>query len=131
MASSEFGMDAKTLAQRIRKYGIDPGPDGRLSTRQICAAIFGDIDSEKLRLTKEQADKVEWENRINRKEYISGEQFQQLVERGLGAMVAAVNSAANLESEDKAKIINHLRACGESVAIGLKGGSPAPELQSQ
>ena len=130
-AAMEFGISDKNLTLRLRRKSIKPGEDGCYSTKQICDAVFGDIDGEKLRLTKEQADRVAWENRINEGEYIKAADYRQVTERGLSAMVAAVNSAANLEDEDKAKIIRHLRACGESVVAGTGGGNTAPVLSSK
>ena len=61
-SASEFGIDRKTLTKRIRKAGIEPGDDGKFSTSQICAAIFGDKASEELRKTREEADKLALHN---------------------------------------------------------------------
>ncbi len=45
-AASEFDIHAATLAKRIKTAGIEPGTDGKWSTVQICAAVFGDMESE-------------------------------------------------------------------------------------
>jgi len=55
-AASEFGLDEKTLAARIKAAGVLKGTDGRFSTQDITRAIFGDLELEKTRLTSEQAD---------------------------------------------------------------------------
>jgi phage terminase Nu1 subunit (DNA packaging protein) len=65
-ASSEFGTDRKTITKRIRQNGIQPAEDGTFSTKQICAAIFGDIHGERLRKTRAEADKIEMDNERER-----------------------------------------------------------------
>lgn len=57
-ASAEFGLDPKTLSGRMKVAGTVAGSDGLFSTSDIAAAIYGDYESEKTRLTKEQADVV-------------------------------------------------------------------------
>ena len=57
-ASGDFEIDRKTLGKRIRSAGIEPGEDGKYSTTQICAAVFGDLRGEQTRLAKENADKI-------------------------------------------------------------------------
>lgn len=47
-AASEFHVDPKTLSKKLRKSQT-AGEDGAWSTRQIAAAIFGDIERERLR----------------------------------------------------------------------------------
>jgi hypothetical protein len=39
-AATEFGPDRRTLAKRLADESIEPGADGRYSTRDICTAIF-------------------------------------------------------------------------------------------
>lgn len=60
-AAGEFSLDPKTLSKAIRRESIEPGEDGKFSTVQICSAIYGDIDNEKLRLVRAQADTAEME----------------------------------------------------------------------
>src|SRR4051812_24982663 len=40
-AATEFGLDRRTLAKRLRDESIEPGGDGKFSTRDICDALFG------------------------------------------------------------------------------------------
>lgn len=114
-AESEFGLNRRTINKRLRQSDIQPGDDGKFSTAQICSAVFGDIDSERLRLTKEQADKIAIDNAASRSELVNATELKDVVERGLAAMVQAVLAASNLENEDKDKIIGHLKHAGESV----------------
>lgn len=130
-AASEFGINPRTLSARARAAELIPGQDSRFSTKEICRAVFGDIAGEKLRLVKEQADKTALENSQTRGELVSGVEMQLIVERGLTAMVEAVKSASNLEHEDKTKIINHLRQCGESVVKSASRSGNAAALHGE
>ncbi len=58
-ASQEFGRDPKTITSKLKSAGLVPGADGMFSTHDICRALFSDYESEKTRLTKEQADLAE------------------------------------------------------------------------
>src|SRR5690349_14379102 len=69
-AASEFQIDRKTLTKRIRGSDILPGDDGKFSTEQICAAVFGDYRREQLRELRERADGTALENEVTRKERI-------------------------------------------------------------
>ncbi len=70
-ASSEFDIHRDTLAKRIKTAGIEPGKDQRWSTVQICSAVFGDIDSEKLRETRHKANLLELEEKEKRRQVVS------------------------------------------------------------
>ncbi len=41
-AATEFGIDRRTLAKRLRSGSIESGKDGKYSTLDICKAVFGD-----------------------------------------------------------------------------------------
>ncbi len=69
-AASEFDIHAATLAKRIKTAGIEPGTDGKWSTVQICAAVFGDMDSEKLRETRHKANLLELEEKEKRRQLV-------------------------------------------------------------
>jgi phage terminase Nu1 subunit (DNA packaging protein) len=69
-AASEFQIDRRTLTKRINAGDIGPGTDGKFSTEQICAAVFGDYRREQLREIRERATKLELENQCMRKERI-------------------------------------------------------------
>ena len=130
-AASEFGIDQKTLTGRINRYGIEPGRDKCFSTKQICSAIYGDIDGERLRLTKEQADEKALSNAEKRRDLIPAAEFISVAERGLQAMVATAMSMTDLTVEQREKIIEQLREAGQSVA-GVAGADckTSPTIQS-
>lgn len=66
-AGAEFGCDPATLANKLKREGILAGNDGMFSTRDICAAVFGDMEGEKLRNLRRDAELKEVElARLNR-----------------------------------------------------------------
>lgn len=51
-AASEFGVDRKTMTDRLKSAGIEAGKDDCFSTADICRAIFSDLEAEKIRDTR-------------------------------------------------------------------------------
>jgi phage terminase Nu1 subunit (DNA packaging protein) len=80
-AASEFQVDRKTITKRIRGGDILAGPDGKFSTEQICAAVFGDYRREQLRELREKADKLTLENEVTRKERIPIEDCSDIYQK--------------------------------------------------
>ena len=118
-AAPEFGTTRETLKRRIASVGLPS--KAKYTTKEVVKALFGDMAGEKLRLTREQADKLALDNAETRSDLVSSIEEQAIVERGLSAMTQAVLAAANLEDEDKDKILNHLRDTGQSVVSWLRG----------
>lgn len=104
-AAQEFGINPKTLSMRIKREGIEPARDKCFSTAQICSAVFGDIDGEKLLLTRQQRIKLEIENAETTKTLVDARRIAERVTRKITAVKAAILAAANLEREDKDKIL--------------------------
>ena len=69
-AASEFSINRRTLANRLKTSGAVPGDDKKFSTKQVCDAVFGSIAGQKLRLLKAQADKTEQQVRLNDRDLI-------------------------------------------------------------
>ena len=70
-ASKEFAVAPQTLQKRLRAMpDLEVKPGGRFTTVQICAAIFGDLDGEQLRETRERADKLALANAKTRRDLI-------------------------------------------------------------
>ena len=88
-AASEFGLDPATLAKRIKANSIEPGTDGKWSTVQICSAVFGHIDSEKLRETRHKANLLELQERQMRRQLLDAAD----VGRAWEAIVIAIRQA--------------------------------------
>lgn len=72
-AAMEFDIAKETLSKEFRKCGILPGPDGKYSTMDVCRAKFGDLERERIRKVKAEADGVEMENARKRGELVARE----------------------------------------------------------
>jgi hypothetical protein len=63
-AAVEFGMSANTLRKALNKESIACGADGCFSTQEICRAVFGGLNEEKLLTQRQLTRKYELENSI-------------------------------------------------------------------
>jgi hypothetical protein len=123
LAASEFQIDRKTLSKRIRAGDIRPGADGKFSTEQICAAVFGDYRREQLRELRQRADKLELENQVTRKERIPIEDVLTVHDE-CDRAIAGIIKASGLPIAAVNEIFHQLRAAGEAIArqTGTKKG---------
>lgn len=88
-AAQCWGVDRRGLSSSVRKNGIQAGPDGLYSTRDIDRAIHDDIDAEKLRAIRERATKDWLDNQRT---------LGELVERTVAAKFGQ-NLVANLRQK--------------------------------
>lgn len=93
--------------------GEQPGGDGLYSTRQICAAVFGEYESERTRLAKEQADKVALENAESRRELIKVEDALEITRRFCAA-IRAKFLASSLPDDEKNAILREITRLAEA-----------------
>lgn len=112
-ACTEFGINPRTLRARLTQGGHAPDENGKWTTRQICAAVFGDIAGEKLRKVKQEADKLEMENRQTSGELIEVPAVIEVGQRFTFA-VRQVIVNSKLSTEDKQAILNELSAIGDA-----------------
>jgi len=113
-AASEFGMDRQTVGSRIKGAAIEPGSDGCWTTRQICAAIYGDIHGEKLQLTREQRKKVEMQNEETEGRLVSADFFWRKIDDLLLTLRQKITSIPDLSEERKRLILEDLKTAGIS-----------------
>ena len=113
-AAQEFGLNDKTLSGRIKTSGVLAGDDGCYSIKDICRAVFGDIDNERLRLVREQADSVAIKNASARGELLPAGDVRRHFEAVLISLRSGI-LASNLEPEEKSELLLNLKRLGESV----------------
>lgn len=121
-ASTEFGIHANTLAMRLKRGGILPGEDGKYSTKQICVAMFGDIEAETLRKLTEDADKVALQNEKTRGSLVEIESVYRHFEHIFVSLRARI-LASGLMPEEKDEILNDLRKLKARDFTDSDGGS--------
>lgn len=120
-ASPEFDVDKETLAKYFKRNGVEPHfKGGKFSTGQIVVALFGDIEAQKVRKITHEANLLEMEEKQSRGELVVKAEVVSLVTKGLQAMVATVLAMTEITIEQREKIIEQLRECGERVARGDK-----------
>mgnify|MGYP003351892601 FL=1 len=85
-ASCEFEVHANTLSKRLKMAELLPGADGKFSTRQICAAVYGDMDGEKLREVRHRANLLELQEQQLRRELVPVADVQRV----WGAVIVAI-----------------------------------------
>lgn len=125
-AAAEFGTSPDTLRTYLRKNSIDPDKeDDRYSTKQIVTALFGDLESEKVRLTRAQADKTEMENRVRSGELIEVTAAVELAQRFCFAARQAV-MLSELPEAGKNRVLRELGRLGE---VDFNGVEVAEEVK--
>jgi hypothetical protein len=106
LAASEFQIDRRTLTKRIRAGDIQPGSDGKFSTEQVCAAVFGDYRREQLREIRGRADKLELENEAFRRERIPLEDITRVTNETFSAIAGTIR--ANRDKVLSESLINEM-----------------------
>jgi phage terminase Nu1 subunit (DNA packaging protein) len=127
-AACEFGLSRETLRKRLTLAELDT--KSTYTTKEICRAVFGDINSERLRLTREQADKLALDNEQSRRSLVPVQELIPMLGKFLSAARARIDGDPKLEREEKDKIIEDLGKCLD-VAHGLtQGTAPAVDAAS-
>lgn len=57
-AAANWGINPRTLSKRLKREDIEP-KDGKLTVKQINAVVFGDMEGERLRRERAEADLAE------------------------------------------------------------------------
>lgn len=117
MIEAECGMDHRTAGKRFKALDLQPNAKGFYTTKQVLAMLHGDYESERLRLTKEQADKIALENSEARGELVT----RDVIVDGIGKFISAarqrVMSNIKLDDAEKDKILEELKQCIRGVEI--------------
>ena len=108
-AATEFGLDRATLSKRITTAGIVAGEDGKFSTAEICAAVFGDIEGEKLREKRHQANLLEMDEAERRGELLRKAEVYDQIDK-LGLELKANIMACNIGEDEKRDILKTMQA---------------------
>jgi hypothetical protein len=107
--ASEFGLNRKTLASRIRIAGELPGEDGKFSIAQLARAIYSNYEAERTRLISEQADTA----RIKKNNLLRQNIPAELVERVVAGMMIELRQKilyAEIPAKVKTDLLRDLQA---------------------
>lgn len=109
LAAREFDIDRRTLAKNLIAADIMPDEsDGRFSTKQITTAVFGDLEREKIRRERAEADLAEMKRDEKRRELVPF----VAVDQTWTAIVAAIRQeilAAKLPPDLEKRLLGNLR----------------------
>lgn len=107
-AASDFGIDRKTLANRIRAGGIMPGEDEKFSTKQIAKAIYTDGEAARASLAISQKENFDLRNRKLAGELVDPKQCQQLWDNAMIAMRQKI-ADSKLSDAEKRELLKDLQ----------------------
>jgi hypothetical protein len=113
-AAVEFGIDRRTLARRLASASTEPGPDAHYSTRDIVCAVFTDLETERTRLTKAQADVAELKRGELLRNWMPRELVIPLWNGTLEIMRGIISSRRDLPEPLKADLIRDLQPPNEN-----------------
>lgn len=127
-AAAEFDIAPKTLAKRLKTQGVDCGDDGKWSTLQMHRAVAGDIQGERLRETKERADKLALENSQLRGTLLNVDLLRPAFSDWATAITQKVK-ASHLSQAEKGALLKELRDFDfhEAIARAAGGGGVSAE----
>lgn len=106
-AAAEFGINPRTLSARLKQSGTVPGDDERYSTKEIAAAVFGDLERERIRKTSAEADEIEKRNRERDGELVDVNEFAKEFDAAAVECVRIIESSP-LGNADKDALRNAL-----------------------
>lgn len=107
-AATEFGLDRRTLAKRLRENSVPAGADGRFGTMEICRAVFGDDPGREK--DREQARHFRLRNEELERKRVPIEDVEALWEAALSSFSAQLKAFKGLSREKTNELLRILRA---------------------
>jgi hypothetical protein len=104
----EFAASRETIRAGLARDGVKPGDDNCYSTKQILAAIYGDLRGEQLRRLREDADNIALRNKALRTELVPLGEVQSAVAAVLSS-IEQVLLASKLSADEKESMVKHVR----------------------
>lgn len=115
-ASHEFGMAKETLSKNLNNLGIMPGIDGCWSTMDICKAKYGDLESERIRKTREEADAQAMANEERRRTLVNIDLVFAFCQE-FAVTVRQVILGSNMTAEEKDEVLAELKSLQDARII--------------
>lgn len=112
-AGVEFGFDPKTVGARLTDAGQKPDNNGRFTTRQICAALYGDERAEKQKLLAEQIKHAALKNAKQEGSLIALESACFVAQRAAFAVKQRILSLS-LPDDEKRGLLAEIAALAET-----------------
>ena len=107
-ASSEFSVAPMTLRKALDRSGALADENNCYTTTQIVRALYGDLNSEKIRVQRELADRYSLENQITRGEMLNEAALRKGFAQLADALQSVVMTDRNLTRETKEDFLKNL-----------------------
>ncbi len=117
MICREFGMDSRTVGKRLSAAEL---AGETFNSKQIFAAIYGDMDAERLGLIKAQRISQELENQAELGELVNMSEMAQFIGKFFSAARQRILSNLKLDDDEKDKILKELGQCLD-LAASVRG----------
>lgn len=104
----EFGIDSRTLGKRLIEAGIDQ--QQTFTTKELFSVMVGDLGAERIRLTREQADKAALENAVRRGELVEVSAAAAAISRAIGSIKSYILGLTHVPEEDRDEILVKCKA---------------------
>jgi hypothetical protein len=114
-ASNEFRLAPQTLRKFLHQSGIEPDATGCYSTLQICACVYGDLRSEKLRKERELTRKYQLENEITMGNLLDRAALSKTFALIADAMVSRINAATEVPRNVREDLLRDLARWPDSI----------------
>lgn len=131
-ASVEFGCSAQTLSKQLKMAGIGPGADQRWSIMDICRVRFGDLENERARKVREDADGSALENAVMRRQLVEKERVVNFI-MDFAVSIRQHILGADMPKESKEDILRDLSTLFNSHKLTIKmfGKQYAPQIDDE
>jgi hypothetical protein len=107
-ASAEFSRHASVISKNLKRLGIAPGADGKFSTKEICSAVFGDLDAERLKRAQKENRLLDMEIHQGERALIPAEFVQRTWLEIATALRQGILFNADIPETAKHEILNAL-----------------------
>jgi hypothetical protein len=106
-AEAEFVFLADTLRKNLRQAGIEPDANGCFTTAEICRAIYGGLNEEKLATQRQITRRYQLENEITEGSYLDRKALTAAFSALADAMVSRI-MVSGLSREEKEDLLKEL-----------------------
>jgi hypothetical protein len=114
-ASREFKFAPNTLRKYLHQGGVEADEDGCFSTLQICACVYGDLRSERLRKEGELTKRYALQNAITEGSVLDRHELMRTFSVIAAAMVTRINSATELSRNVREDLLRDLATWPDAI----------------
>jgi hypothetical protein len=106
-AAAEFGLSRTSMKTKLS--GIPAGDDERYSIKQVCSAVFSDLNDLRAREIEKRTEHYELRNQAIRGNLLDRQQMEAGITE-IGRAITNIVKGSNLSPKDKEDIMRELRS---------------------